>query len=171
MKKIIAILAFGVLVTGTSFAQNTLPKEKNNRSENRVSNRAQRLTPEERAAKRTEMLAQKLDLSAKQKKQLQALNLKQAQEQEAFRSKYSASNDRALNDRNANERNQNEFNQNQRQERKKMNDRWEAGLKEILNKKQYAKYETERNQAQGRWNGEGKENGKSRLKRPVQQNS
>ncbi|WP_242929436.1 hypothetical protein [Pontibacter vulgaris] len=127
MKKIIAMLALGALMAGTTYAQTTAPqKERRHRTEQR-GKRVQKYkkSPEEIAAKRTEMLAKKLDLSKRQQKKLQELNLKRAQEMQANRGE--------ARDRKS-----------MRSDRQASKARYEAELKDILNKKQYAQYEAHR---------------------------
>jgi periplasmic protein CpxP/Spy len=130
MEKIIAMLSLGVLMAGTTYAQTTAPqKERKQRTEQRGERvQKNKKTPEEKAARHTEMLTKKLDLNKSQQRKLQALNLKRAQEMQAMHANRSeASNRKAM-----------------RSERKESKARYEADLKDILNKKQYAQYEAHR---------------------------
>lgn len=140
MKKIIVMLSLGVLIAGASFAQNAPKRERKNRIENRDQSRIKR-TPEERAARQTEMLSKKLDLSAKQKRKLEALNLKHNQELAALRTNKTGAYNR---------------DRGQREEMQKLRVQWESELKDILNKKQYAQYEAERSERKNRRSIDGK---------------
>ncbi|WP_439880452.1 hypothetical protein ACSX1A_14995 [Pontibacter sp. MBLB2868] len=126
MKKIIAILSLGVLMAGTTYAQTTPQKERKHRTERK---QKQKRSPEEMAAKRTEMLTKKLDLNKSQQKKLLALNLKHAQEKQAM---MQANRGEVRN------------HENMRSERQANRARYEAELKDILNKKQYAQYEADK---------------------------
>lgn len=138
MKKIIVILTLGVFVTGASFAQTTPQKERKQRTEQRGDrgDRAQQ-SPEERAAKRTERMAQELDLNESQQQQLQALYLKQAQEMQAMRAEAKSTEDRST----------------LREEMKTRRAQWESELKGILSEEQYAKYEAEQQEMRSRKKG------------------
>lgn len=131
MKKVIVMLTLGVLVAGSSFAQDAPQKENKSRTEQRKSRDFGRdkKSPEERAQLRTERLSQKLDLNSAQTRKLQALNLKQVNEMQAMRAKYKDADRR---------------NPKQREEMKALHTKWEAELKDILTKKQYAQYEADR---------------------------
>jgi len=102
MKKYVAMIALGLAIAGTSQAQNA-PQRKNNaknyysqeRSESKDNNQYQQNdnrkdqnSPEQQATQRTEMLSRKYGLNSKQKKQLQALNLKHAPAIEGSNSPY-----------------------------------------------------------------------------------
>ena len=89
MKKLILMLSMGVLVAGSSFAQDAPQKIRKERSENHVRKDGQervRKSPEERVAKRTEMMAKKYDLNKSQQAKLRSLFLKQSNEMAAQRS-------------------------------------------------------------------------------------
>jgi periplasmic protein CpxP/Spy len=136
MKKLIVMLTLGLLVTGSSFAQTAPQKDKKQRMEQRGKRvQENRKTPEQMAAKRTEMLTKKLDLNKSQQKKLQALNLKQAQEMQAMRAQRGEATNR----------------ESMRSERKASKARYEAELKDILNKKQYAQYEAHREEMRARY--------------------
>ncbi|PRY07857.1 hypothetical protein CLV24_12247 [Pontibacter ummariensis] len=134
-----AALALGVLVVGSSYAQHAPQKERKHRTEHREERGRKhdndRKTPEERAAQRTERLSQRFDLNKSQQRKLQALNLKYAQEMAAKRQDY----------RRANERGK------MRRDMRESHAKWEAELKGILNKKQYARYEADRKERYARW--------------------
>jgi len=169
MKKFVAMIALGLAIAGTASAQNAPQSERSDNhdksyNQNRIgkkgkgeirkdNTRWQNVSPEQRATQRTERLSQKLDLSNKQKKQLQTLNLKQAQQMAALRNQ----------DHNPGSRNEN-----QGQEMKRLRASWEKDLKGILSKKQYAKYEAERKQMQAqRSNRDGQNNDNTaRFRRP-----
>ena len=151
MKKIIVMLSLGVLIAGTALAQNAPRKERNSRIENRDQRRVhQKKTPAERAAKQTEVLSQKLDLSARQKRKVEALNLKHNQEMEALRSKNNIATRR---------------NKAQREEVRRLRAEREEALKDILNKKQYAKYEADRKELRNRRDMDGRERTREQKRR------
>ena len=134
MKKIMAVLSLGILVAGSSYAQ-TVPQKDQQEKRARIEHRAERAerakkSPEEMAQLKTERMAQKLDLTATQKNQLQALNLRQAEEMKAMRESLKGSEDRTK----------------IREVRKASHDKWQAELKSILTEKQYAQYEADRAQ-------------------------
>ncbi|GAA4301828.1 DUF4890 domain-containing protein [Nibribacter koreensis] len=132
MKKLILMLSMGVLFAGTSFAQDAPQKVRKERSEQRVRKDGQervRKSPEERAAKRTEMMAKKYDLNKSQQAKLQALFLKQSNEMAAQRS---------------NRMEATQKDPAQRQARKAKHEQYNAEIKSILNKKQYAQFEADR---------------------------
>ncbi|GAB3202587.1 hypothetical protein ABID22_002711 [Pontibacter aydingkolensis] len=129
MKKIIAMLAMGLMITGAAYAQDAPKKDKKQRTEQRGERmQKQKKSPEEMAAKRTEMLTKKYDLNKSQEKKLQALNLRHAQEKHALH----ANRGEARDHRSA------------RGEMQGSKARYEAELKDILNKKQYAQYEADK---------------------------
>lgn len=122
------MLSLGMLMAAdTTYAQNVPQKERKQRTEQRGERmQKQRKSPEEMAARRTEMLAQKYDLNKSQQKKLQAL--KHAQEKHALHAnKGEARNKKSM-----------------RTERQASRASYEAGLKDILNKKQYAQYEADK---------------------------
>lgn len=130
MKKTLLVLALGILVAGSSLAQQAPQKERKDRAEQRDGkHRKGSRTPEERAARRTEKMGKKLGLNKSQTRKLQALNLKQVQQREAVRAQYKAGDKR---------------DRNQRQEMKATREQWNAELKDILTKKQYAQYQEQR---------------------------
>jgi len=149
MKKLVAMFALGLTIVGTSYAQNAPQKDRKETQDSRYgqerkerkdkgdfgrnSERRDKLTAEQRATQRTEMLSQQLDLSSKQQKKLQALNLKQARQMETLASRNNNSDQR---------------NGNQRQEMKSLKASWEKEFKSIVSKKQYAKYQEDRKQMQ-----------------------
>ena len=149
MKKLVAMFALGLTIVGTSYAQNAPQRDRKETQDSRYGqerkekkdkgsfgrddDRRSKLTAEQRATRRTEMLSQRLDLSSKQKKKLQELNLQQARQMESL----------AGRNNNADQRNGN-----QRQEMKKLRADWEKEFKGIVSKKQYAKYEEDRKQMQ-----------------------
>jgi periplasmic protein CpxP/Spy len=135
MKKLIAALSLGMLVAGGSaYAQTTTTKQdRKPRSEMRQGMKDK--SPEEMAQQRTERLAQRLDLNATQKNQLQALNMRQAQEMKAMRESHKAAADKTPEQR-----------AQMQEARKAHHDKWQAELKGILTAEQYVKYETDRDQ-------------------------
>ncbi|AMM49949.1 hypothetical protein TH61_00445 [Rufibacter sp. DG15C] len=132
MKKLILMLSMGVLFAGTSFAQDAPQKVRKERSEQRVRKDGQervRISPEERAAKRTQMMTKKYDLNKSQQAKLQALFLKQSNEMAAQRS---------------NRLEATQKDPAQRQARKAKQEQYNAEIKRILTKKQYAQFEADR---------------------------
>ncbi|QMU28206.1 hypothetical protein [Adhaeribacter radiodurans] len=167
MKKLVIMLALGLVITGTSFAQNTpdrpnpsdksfSPEKDGKRERNkfrRDRDGRSRISLEERAAKHTEMLSQKLDLSKSQKKKLQALNLKQAQELESLHGQFVQGR---------------VWNNKQREQRQQIQANWDKDFKHIVGKKQYAKYEAERKQMQAnRGKRFGKDDNNAQFRRPA----
>lgn len=145
MKKLIAALSLGMLVAGGSaYAQTTTTKQdRNPRSEMRQGMKDK--SPEEMAQQRTEKMSQKLDLDANQKNQLQALNMRHAQEMKAMRESHKAAADKTP-----------EQKAQMQEARKASHDKWQTELKSILTTEQYAKYETDREQMKGK-RGEGRQ--------------
>jgi periplasmic protein CpxP/Spy len=149
MKKYVAMIALALAFAGTASAQNAPQRENQDNQENqygrergerkqkgefrRNAERRDNISPEQRATRRTEKLSQQLDLSSKQKKQLQALNLKQAQQMESLRGQNNQPGER---------------NGNRREEMKNLHASYEKELKGILSKKQYAKYQENQKQMQ-----------------------
>lgn len=130
MKKTLMVLALGVLVAGSSLAQQAPQKERKHRTEQRDrKDRKGSRTPEERAARRTEKMGKELGLNKSQTRKLQALNLKKMQQREGMRAQYKAGDKRS---------------RDQRQEMKATREKWDAELKDILTKKQYAQYQEQR---------------------------
>lgn len=154
MKKLIAVLSLGMLVAGSSYAQTTTPqKDQKPRSEYRGANgdRVQK-TPEEMAQMKTDRMAQKLELNASQKNQLQALNLRHAQEMKAMRESHKAAGEKTAEDR-----------AKMQEARKASHDNWQAELKSILTTEQFAKYEADHDEMKSSMKhkrGEGKKAGK-----------
>ncbi|MCC9168295.1 DUF4890 domain-containing protein [Pontibacter harenae] len=140
MKKVIVMLALGVMVAGSSFAQNAPQKEIKARTEQRADKGARKYkskdkkSPEERAQLKTDRLSQKLELNKSQTKKLQALNLKHEKEMEAMRGKRSNASDRGQ----------------IRSEMQTRRAKWNDELKDILTKKQYAKYEADQKEMRAR---------------------
>ncbi|GAA4426544.1 DUF4890 domain-containing protein [Pontibacter saemangeumensis] len=130
MKKAFVVLALGILVAGSAVAQQAPKKERSHHTEQRDGkDRKGNRTPEERATLRTEKMSQELGLNKSQTRKLQALHLKQMQEREAMRAHHNEGEKR---------------DRNQRREMKASREKWDAELKDILTKKQYAKYQEQR---------------------------
>lgn len=138
MKKLVAMMALGMLVAGSAYAQETSQKEKKQRTEHRAKKgtRIQKADTEARATKQTEMMAKRLELSDAQEKELQVLNMRRTQELQALKVKYDKSDAR---------------NEAQRAERKAIQERWHADMKEVLNEKQYAQYKADRKKKRGKF--------------------
>jgi periplasmic protein CpxP/Spy len=147
MKKLIAVLSLGMLVAGSAYAQTTTPqKDQKARSEQRAAkgDRAQK-SPEDMAKMRTEKLAQKLDLNASQKNQLQALNMRHAEEMKAMRESYKTTGEKTAEDK-----------AKMKEAKQASHDKRQAELKGILTQQQYAKYEADKSEMRAK-RGEGKE--------------
>ncbi|WP_299709160.1 DUF4890 domain-containing protein [uncultured Pontibacter sp.] len=136
MKKLIAALSLGVLVAGSAYAQTstTTQQDRKPRSEMRAAmkHKAQK-NPEEMAQMKTDRMAQRLELNASQKNQLQALNLRHAQEMKAMRESYKATGEKTAEQR-----------AQMQEARKASHNKWQAELKGILSAEQFAKYETDK---------------------------
>ena len=163
------MLALGLAIAGTASAQNAPQSKNQNNQENRYGKERGekkpkgkfhrsagsgiKSTPEQIATRRTEKLSQQLDLSSKQKRQLQALHLNQARQRESLRGQSKQPGAR---------------NENQRAEMQRQHASYEKELKDILNKKQYAKYQEERKQMQARRENRSDRNGEDndRFRRP-----
>ena len=127
MKRIIAMLAIGTLMSGATYAQETSQKERTHRTEHSHKYKAKK-SPEEMAAKRTEMFNKKYDLNKSQQRRLQALNLKFVREKhELHKNRGEARDHRSMHG-----------------EMQASRARYEAELRDILNKKQYAQYEADK---------------------------
>ena len=143
MKKYVVMIALGLVIAGTSQAQNVPQRNNNaknpysqNRSENKDNNQYQRndnrkdqIAPEQQASQRTEMLSKKYGLNSKQKKQLQALNLKHAHEIQGPNNPYNQVGERS---------------KKQQPEMQRTQANWDKEFKGIVSKKQYAKYESDK---------------------------
>jgi len=131
MKKTFAVLAFGLFVTGSAMAQQAPQQERKHRTEQHDGNsKRSRLSPEARATRQTEKMSKELGLNKSQTRKLQALNLEKAQQREAMRAQYKSRGERPA--------------KNERQEIKAAHEKWNAELKDILTKKQYAQYQEQR---------------------------
>ncbi|GGK86352.1 hypothetical protein ACD591_18010 [Rufibacter glacialis] len=165
MKKYFAMMALGLAVAGTSYAQTT--PQRGQKSENRTEygrkdrgdfrrggEKQEKLTPEQWATKRTEVLSKKLDLNSSKTRKLQELNLKHAQQRESLRGQLTQSGDRSQK-------------QQQRQQMQQLQASWDQEFKSIVSSKEYAKYQEERKQMQAnRGDRHEKEGGKNgRLKK------
>jgi len=151
MKKYLAMIAFGLMITGTSQAQNASPR--NNSSNNRYSQEQgerkdnyqpgdsglNQNSPEQQANQRTEMLSHQLGLSSKQKKQVQALNLKYARQMESSDKQYSKNKD---------------YDKKQQQAASRIQASWDKEFKRILTQKQYAKYASDIKEKQPSYGGQ-----------------
>lgn len=82
---------------------------------------------------RTERMAQKLELNGSQKNQLQALNLRHAQEMKAMREGHKAAGERTGEDR-----------AKMKETNKLSHEKWQAELKSILTDQQFARYEADK---------------------------
>lgn len=136
MKKNLLILALGVLVVGgpvaTAVAQGT---EKPRQEARMHKHKGERKSPEERAKARTERMTKELGLSKAQEKKVEALYLKEAKERQTKRADFRKEN------------RQNSANREQmRSEMMAAHKRHNEELKNILDKKQYAKYEEQQAQ-------------------------
>lgn len=96
-------------------------------------------------------MSKALGLNKSQTRKLLSLNLEQVQQREAMRAQY---------------KDADKHNRNQRQEMKATREKWDAELKDILTKKQYAQYQEQREemraQHQERRNRDGHRNRENR---------
>ena len=149
------MLALGVMVAGSSFAQNAPQKERKARTERSADNGTrkdkfkEKKSPEERAQLKTDRLSQKLDLNKSQTKKLLSLNLKQEKEMQTLRANRSKNSDR------------NQL----RSEMKDRHEQWNAALKDILSKKQFAQYEADQKEMRARWEEKKEHRGKGANRR------
>ncbi len=138
MKKLIAALSLGMLVAGSSAYAQTTTKQQDQKPRSEMQGamkqRAQK-SPEELAKMRTDRMAQRLELNDSQKNQLQALNIRQAQEMKAMRESHKATGEKTPEQR-----------AQMQEARKASHEKWQADLKGILSAEQYAKYEADREQ-------------------------
>ena len=144
MKKLLLMISMGVLFAGTSFAQDAPQKVRKERSEQRMRKDGQervRKSPEEKAARRAQLMAKKYDLNKSQQAKLQALFLKQSNEMAAQRS---------------NRLEATQKDPAQRQARRAQQKQYNAELKRILTKKQYAQFEADRQERKAKHNTEDK---------------
>ncbi|MFB9864658.1 hypothetical protein [Rufibacter immobilis] len=142
MKKVFVMLSLGLLVAGTSFAQDAPVKERKARTERsgREGVRKENITPEQKAEKRAQMLTKKYNLTQAQQEKVRALYLQQAQERTAFK---------AQRDANA------PGNQQQREAMKAKHEQWNAEFQKILTKEQYAQYQNDQKARASRFEGKG----------------
>ncbi|WP_181885148.1 DUF4890 domain-containing protein [Pontibacter diazotrophicus] len=165
MKKVILMLSLGVLVAGSSIAQQAPQKERNNRTEQRDGkDKRERKSPEERAALRTAKMSEELGLNKSQTKKLQALHLKQANELKEMRAQY----------KHTGKRNKNQNREEMKASREKMQasrEKWDAELKDILTKKQYAQYQEQREEMRAQHKERNRDGYKDRTNRHHSQRS
>lgn len=158
MKKIFTMLTAGLLMAGVANAQQETTSEQKPRYESREDRKGdrERRSPEEIATRQTEVLDKKLGLSDKQRRKVEEINLKRARETEALRNRFAGSQQQQQGrGRKAGGH----------QEMKAINDRWEAELKDILSKKQYAQYEANRQEMRSRRLAGEREGRKKEIKR------
>ncbi|WP_276499790.1 hypothetical protein [Pontibacter litorisediminis] len=131
MKKNLLMLALGVLVAGSTIAPAVAQEAGKPRQEARMhKHKGERKSPEERAKARTERMTQELDLSKAQAKKVEALYLKDTKEREAKRANFKKGDKKDAATR-----------EQMRSDMMAAHQRHNDELKDILNKKQYAKYE------------------------------
>jgi hypothetical protein len=137
MKKI--ALLFGIIIAlglgNTTYAQKGGKPPKKNEKTEKSDKGEKKMTPEERAAKRTESMKTELGLTEQQTNEVAALNLKHAQEMEALRKEMEAL----------------------RAEMKKKKDAHKAALKQVLTVEQQKLLEEKEKARKESQNGEGKE--------------
>lgn len=153
------MLTAGLLLAGVASAQEATQPERKPRYENREDRKGdrERRSPEEIASRQTEVLDKKLGLSDKQRRKVGEINLKRAQETEALRSRFSGSQQQQQQGRGRKAGGH--------QEMKTINERWEAELKDILSKKQYAQYQASRQEMRSRRLAGEREGRKKEIKR------
>ncbi|MCX2741398.1 hypothetical protein [Pontibacter anaerobius] len=131
MKKNLLALALGVLVMGSAVAPAVAQDTTKPRQEARMQkHKGERKSPEERAQAKTERMDKELDLSKSQAKKVKALYLKEAKEHKEKRAHFKKGDKK---DAAAREQ--------MRAEMMAAHQRHNEEMKDILNKKQYAKYE------------------------------
>lgn len=142
MKKIFTILTFGLLMAGVANAQEEPASGRKPRHEHREDWKGdrERRSPEEIASRQTEVLDKKLGMSNKQRRKVEEISLKRAQETEVLRSRFAGSQQPQGRGRRAG----------LHQQMRAINERWEKELKAILTKKQYAQYQDSRQQMRSR---------------------
>ncbi|WP_207434401.1 hypothetical protein [Sabulibacter ruber] len=140
MKKMIAMLSMGILIAGSSFAQTTLPQEgRKPRFEQRgerSQGQKEKKTPEQFAADRTARLDKQLNLTEAQEKRINNLFLQQSREREQLRANRQPGEKRDGQNKGF---------------KKEAHAKWEAELKQILTKEQYAKLEVNRQEKRTRF--------------------
>ncbi|WP_210486140.1 hypothetical protein [Rufibacter aurantiacus] len=131
MKKIFVMLSLGLLVTGTTFAQEKTSQERKPKTERAGKDgvKKQTRTPEEKAAQKAQKLTEKYSLTQAQQTRLQALFLRQATETSALKAQSRAAEGAKPQEREA---------------YKARKAQYEAELKSILTPEQYAQYQADR---------------------------
>ena len=133
MKKNLLMLVLGVLVAGSSavpaLAQNQDRPRQEVRKQKERGERV-RKSPEERAKARAERLSKELDLNKSQARKVEALYLKEAKERDSKRANFKRGDKKDAASR-----------EQMRAEMMAAHQRHSEEMKDILNKKQYAKYE------------------------------
>ncbi|OKL41197.1 DUF4890 domain-containing protein [Pontibacter flavimaris] len=131
MKKKLLALALGVLVMGSTVAPAVAQDTTKPRQEASMrKHKGERKSPEERAEARAERMTRELDLNKSQAKKVEVLYLKEAKEREAKHANFKKADKRDTASR-----------KQMRTEMMAAHQRHNEELKDILNKKQYARYE------------------------------
>lgn len=133
MRKNILMLALSVLVAGSAVAPAVAQGPEKQREEvwaKKHKDDRKRKSPEERAKLRAERMTKELDLNKSQARKVEALYLKEAKERESKRADFRKGDRKSAESREA-----------MRNEMMAAHQRHNEELKDILNKKQYAKYE------------------------------
>ncbi len=132
------MLALGVLIAGGAVAPAVAQSNEKSRQEVRKQGhkeRGTRKSPKERAKARAERMTRELDLNKSQARKVEALCLQHAKDKDAMRARFKKGDKRDASFR---------------KEMMDSHKRHNEAMKEILNKKQYAKYEEQREQMKAR---------------------
>ncbi|KAA3436798.1 hypothetical protein [Rufibacter hautae] len=131
MKKIVVMLSLGMLVTGTTFAQEVTKGDRKPKTERigQDGGKKDTRTPEEKATQKAQKVTKKYNLTQAQQASLQALYLKQETETAAMKAQSRGAGDVKTKDR---------------EDFKAKRAQWDAELKSILTPEQYAQYQADR---------------------------
>ncbi|AKQ44919.1 hypothetical protein TH63_03625 [Rufibacter radiotolerans] len=131
MKKLVVMFSLGMLVAGSSFAQVAPKQDKKVRQERAGQEVARReaKTPEERAAKRVEMLTMKYNLTLEQQARLKEVHARHENEMAAMHAQRGTGA---------------EVSQQQKDAMKAKHAQWDAELQNIFTKEQYAQYQADK---------------------------
>jgi periplasmic protein CpxP/Spy len=129
MKKLVVMFSLGMLVAGSSFGQVAPKQDRKVRQERsgQEMTRREGKTPEERAAKRVEMLTKKYNLTQDQQARLQAVHLKHENEMAAMHAQRGT-----------------EVSQQQKEAMRAKHAQWDSELQSIFTKEQYAQYQADK---------------------------
>ncbi len=134
MKKLLAMIALGAMVTGSSFAQTATHKDRKPRTERsgKVASDKKAKSPEEKAEKRAAAMAKKYNLTTAQQNQLKALHASRKQDAALHHAKGTEMTDA-----------QRQAMKERREAMKASRAQYKAQLKAILTPEQYAQFEAD----------------------------